>query len=1031
MFIFVLPFFLHFLSRVNGQTSSETSCKGKIEVVICIDMSGSFSIADYDKQTDFAIQFVNSFSDNGNNFDGEKGLKIGVVGFSSSFVRFTNNKMLSSDKTTILNAIKGNRQSGGTTTSLCFEQAGIAFDLRSANEPMGSSNPWGSFTNNQGARVGVPKIILLMTDGVPNNAQVSKQMSQKAIAQGITILGVGVGVPGATGDAQIKEMVSDPKDDHYVSVNQADLLNSKLAEIVKAVCIVDCEGVWGPWSTCNKQTGKQERTFVVTTAGDAEGDACPTTEVQDCPVSCESTWGTWSPLTCAAPSIATQQTRSIVVTITSKNGGAACAADEYRPCDPCQYAWGAWSACQQTTGMQTRSPLITSQPTSYAGQVVGTACPGPENQPCAVDCKGAYGPWSDCTSPSGNYPPFSRTRQHVTISAAMNGGNSCPGPETESCVPAVCYSGDSSANSFGSKIDKMRPITRYPTGHPALTRTSCGGALVAGSLIPSGDCSKQDVGGYESWYALDSGKSDSTLAQDSMSKLFFLQDDVGRLAFGMLSGGRANGGSYAKYSMDFTNWNINSAPAGTPLVSWAVQNDPATSSKNCKATGGKDCYEWDEKKMKSTVEWSWSGAKSETSGGVFGPLPAAGYCLDIEAGDTSGIDDYEFATEGTSGAVESKPFDGEALDFSLSVCTYFCHEMEDKGNPPVVVPQPPATGGSGSGSGSSSGSSSGSGSGSGSGGSGSTTAGSGGIGGTGSSGGDSGGGGTGGGGTTTTSDGSSGSSPGGGQGGGTEGDAEGEGAGGDDGGSSISGGDDGDSVAGSDGDGEANTSSADEDLSATKNNAGVGDDERVSSGSQVGAIVGGVIGALVVAALVVLLVKRRKKSQRTFMKDENSKLPKGWTMFEDPSTGYPCYTSPAGETQWDHPVSLEMEDVENPMKYNVEENGENDSLPVHNRTGTRLPEGWDKDTDDEGNSYYYGADGETSWVPPPGSVGGSAGGGDEGGLLNPEHTRSETILPEEWGKDLDADGNKYYFKKEDGTTSWEAPPGSVGGSASS
>ena len=221
------------------------------------------------------------------------------------------------------------------------------------------------------------------------------------------------------------------------------------------------------------------------------------------------------------------------------------------------------------------------------------------------------------------------------------------------------------------------------------TRTNCGGALTVDSLIPSGDCSKPNVGGFKSWYGVNNGKSDSTLTKIGTSKLFFLLDDVGRLGFGMLNGGRSSGTSTssAKYSLKFTGWNVNTAPAGTPLSSWAVQNDPFISSTNCKATGGNDCYEWEVTKMKAIMEWSWSS--SETSGGIFGPLPTAGFCMNIEAGDTSGIDDYQFVTEGVNGAVESKTFDGEALDFSLSVCTYFCHELEDKGNPPVVVPPPP------------------------------------------------------------------------------------------------------------------------------------------------------------------------------------------------------------------------------------------------------------------------------------------------------------------------------------------------------
>lgn len=102
--------------------------------------------------------------------------------------------------------------------------------------------------------------------------------------------------------------------------------------------------------------------------------------------------------------------------MSAKNGGAACPADEHRPCTPCQFTWQAWSLCDTTYGTQTRTPLIQSPPLAYNGQVVGTSCPKPEEQPCPVDCKGAYGPWSDCTSLNGgNYPPFTRQVTYTTF----------------------------------------------------------------------------------------------------------------------------------------------------------------------------------------------------------------------------------------------------------------------------------------------------------------------------------------------------------------------------------------------------------------------------------------------------------------------------------------------------------------------------------------------------------------------------------------------------------------------------------------
>ena len=58
----------------------------------------------------------------------------------------------------------------------------------------------------------------------------------------------------------------------------------------------------------------------------------------------------------------------------------------------------------------------------------------------------------------------------------------------------------------------------------------------------------------------------------------------------------------------------------------------------------------------------------------------------------------------------------------------------------------------------------------------------------------------------------------------------------------------------------------------------------------------------------------------------------------------------------------------------------------HKRNSTQLPDGWEKHEDEEGNRYYAEeATGMTAWDAPPGSVGGSAGGGE---LLTGNHGRS-------------------------------------------
>ena len=88
---------------------------------------------------------------------------------------------------------------------------------------------------------------------------------------------------------------------------------------------------------------------------------------------------------------------------------------------------------------------------------------------------------------------------------------------------------------------------------------------------------------------------------------------------------------------------------------------------------------------------------------------------------------------------------------------------------------------------------------------------------------------------------------------------------------------------------------------------------------------------------------------------------------------------------------------------------------------------WEKQFTEDGDKYYSNDQtGETGWDAPPGSTGGSTGvaAAAEGGLLGSNHARSDTALPSGWGKDIDGEGNKYYYD-EAGATSWTAPEGST------
>ena len=87
------------------------------------------------------------------------------------------------------------------------------------------------------------------------------------------------------------------------------------------------------------------------------------------------------------------------------------------------------------------------------------------------------------------------------------------------------------------------------------------------------------------------------------------------------------------------------------------------------------------------------------------------------------------------------------------------------------------------------------------------------------------------------------------------------------------------------------------------------------------------------------------------------KLPPGWSSFTDPSTGHLCYCNDlSGETQWEPPAgSVEMAAVENPMRKSKRNKREK-----HKRNSTKMPAGWQKHLDDDGERYYSHNDGTTS-----------------------------------------------------------------------
>ena len=153
-----------------------------------------------------------------------------------------------------------------------------------------------------------------------------------------------------------------------------------------------------------------------------------------------------------------------------------------------------------------------------------------------------------------------------------------------------------------------------------------------------------------------------------------------------------------------------------------------------------------------------------------------------------------------------------------------------------------------------------------------------------------------------------------------------------------------------------------------------------------------------------------------------TKLPNGWGKDTDESGHAYYYNASTNSTSWEAPPGS----VQIPIGVGAETASRaavatpattTTTTTQHCRTKTKLPPGWSKDVDTEGHAYYYRtSDGTCAWDKPPGSI----------QIPIQEHAPPTTMAPTSpWKKDTDSDGHVYYYNENDGTTSWEIPEGYV------
>ena len=95
----------------------------------------------------------------------------------------------------------------------------------------------------------------------------------------------------------------------------------------------------------------------------------------------------------------------------------------------------------------------------------------------------------------------------------------------------------------------------------------------------------------------------------------------------------------------------------------------------------------------------------------------------------------------------------------------------------------------------------------------------------------------------------------------------------------------------------------------------------------------------------------------------------------------------------------------------------------HQRTQTKLPNGWISEFDESNYKFYRNTlTGEVTWDSPAGSVGGTAAlsAALASAQASVGHSHQQSVLPAGWARDFDVSGQKYYVSNN-GEFSWDKP----------
>jgi len=193
---------------------TDITCERAVDIVLVLDQSTSIVIDTYDNWDELVLGFVKRIA--GAFFIGRNQTQIGLVKFSDE-IEIVFHLNTYGDRQSVLDAIGNVTISGGDTN--------IAAALRTAREMM--------FTEQNGSRPEVPKILILLTDGTAN-VEEPNTIPEADLTKAANITIYTVGVTHAVDENQLRVVASSP--DYFFFAPNFTQLSSVVQQVVETSC---------------------------------------------------------------------------------------------------------------------------------------------------------------------------------------------------------------------------------------------------------------------------------------------------------------------------------------------------------------------------------------------------------------------------------------------------------------------------------------------------------------------------------------------------------------------------------------------------------------------------------------------------------------------------------------------------------------------------------------------------------------------------------------------------------------------------